>query len=598
MSTVDLKGLLSSASRDFVVSHSGDKVAVSSLLDKDLIIGLYFSAHWCPPCRGFTPVLAKVYNELKAQGKRFEVVFYSSDQGQAAFDEYHKEMPWLAVPFDDRACKEAASDAFKVEGIPTLVLLDGAGNVIDRDGRKVIMKKGAAGYPYRPDPEMQKRIDAEMKLLPQTVKDHRHPHPLPLVPKAYKGSFGCNGCGDEGEGWVYHCDACQYDLHPKCVETVKTERKHDLKELLGDTLMRGSGPNQQTFATAELTTDPDRLVGLYFSAHWCGPCRAMTPSLVQLYKDMAAAGKKLEIVFVSFDREQEAFDEYFAEMPWAALPFSNRDAARATAQRFKVSGIPAMALLDASGAQLLVDVREVVSRGVAGYPFKANPEAALKQAEAQAREDAEMLARPQTAKDYRHEHPLTLVHKDRFGCDGCRTAGSGWRYRCKECDFDMHAGCLADTRPEQKVDLAGLLGSEGRDYVIGAGGKQVPVASLVGDKDAVIGLYFSAHWCPPCRGFTPVLAKVYNELKEKSKKFEVVFFSSDRDQGSFDEYHKEMPWLAVPFADRDAKAKASGVFNVSGIPTLVLIDGQGNIITDDGRDAVVSRGADGFPFRD
>ncbi|EYC15574.1 hypothetical protein Y032_0036g3220 [Ancylostoma ceylanicum] len=24
-------------------------------------------------------------------------------------------------------------------------------------------------------------------------------------------------------------------------------------------------------------------------------------------------------------------------------------------------------------------------------------------------------------------------------------------------------------------------------------------------KDKVVGLYFSAHWCPPCRQFTPVL---------------------------------------------------------------------------------------------
>jgi nucleoredoxin len=30
----------------------------------------------------------------------------------------------------------------------------------------------------------------------------------------------------------------------------------------------------------------------------------------------------LEIVFVSCDEDQDAFDEYFKEMPWKALPFS------------------------------------------------------------------------------------------------------------------------------------------------------------------------------------------------------------------------------------------------------------------------------------
>jgi nucleoredoxin len=29
----------------------------------------------------------------------------------------------------------------------------------------------------------------------------------------------------------------------------------------------------------------------------------------------------LDIVFVSCDRDQSAFDEYFKEMPWKALPF-------------------------------------------------------------------------------------------------------------------------------------------------------------------------------------------------------------------------------------------------------------------------------------
>ena len=46
---------------------------------------LYFSAHWCPPCRGFTPELVKAYAKLKAAGRNFEVVFISSDRDPAGF---------------------------------------------------------------------------------------------------------------------------------------------------------------------------------------------------------------------------------------------------------------------------------------------------------------------------------------------------------------------------------------------------------------------------------------------------------------------------------------------------------------------------------
>ena len=44
-------------------------------------------------------------------------------------------------------------------------------------------------------------------------------------------------------------------------------------------------------------------------------------------------------------------------------------------------------------------------------------------------------------------------------------------------------------------------------------------------EDGVVGLYFSAHWCPPCQFFTPELVKYYEKLKAASKKFEVVFIS-------------------------------------------------------------------------
>ena len=69
------------------------------------------------------------------------------------------------------------------------------------------------------------------------------------------------------------------------------------------------------------------------------------------------------------------------------------------------------------------------------------------------------------------------------------------------------------------------------------------------------GLYFSAHWCPPCRGFTPSLAKFYQTMKEAGKKFEIVFISSDRDENDWQSYFNEMPWLALPFNEREKKVR-------------------------------------------
>merc|ERR1711939_247182 len=101
----------------------------------------------------------------------------------------------------------------------------------------------------------------------------------------------------------------------------------------------------------------------------------------------------------------------------------------------------------------------------------------------------------------------------------------------------------------------------------------------------VLAIYFSAHWCPPCRGFTPQLVETYNKLKAQGKDFEIIFASSDRDMKSFQEYFAEMPWLAIPQGDA-RKAELSKLFGVDGIPMLVVLDEERNVITTKGRGAV------------
>lgn len=47
-------------------------------------------------------------------------------------------------------------------------------------------------------------------------------------------------------------------------------------------------------------------------------------------------------------------------------------------------------------------------------------------------------------------------------------------------------------------------------------------------KSGMIALYFSGHFCAPCRQFTPLLKEFYEEVNEdEANKLEVIFVSLD-----------------------------------------------------------------------
>eukprot|EP00580_Thalassiosira_gravida_P016583 CAMPEP_0201663636 /NCGR_PEP_ID=MMETSP0494-20130426/5360_1 /ASSEMBLY_ACC=CAM_ASM_000839 /TAXON_ID=420259 /ORGANISM="Thalassiosira gravida, Strain GMp14c1" /LENGTH=1060 /DNA_ID=CAMNT_0048142267 /DNA_START=184 /DNA_END=3366 /DNA_ORIENTATION=+ len=90
----------------------------------------------------------------------------------------------------------------------------------------------------------------------------------------------------------------------------------------------------------------------------------------------------------------------------------------------------------------------------------------------------------------------------------------------------------------------------------------------------LVALYFSAQWCGPCRGFTPLLIEFYNVLKKvaPSHGLELVFVSSDQDEGQFQQYYGKMPFAALPFSNRSLAQQAKSIFGVRGIPSLVVVD--------------------------
>ena len=157
----------------------------------------------------------------------------------------------------------------------------------------------------------------------------------------------------------------------------------------------------------------------------------------------------------------------------------------------------------------------------------------------------------------------------------------------------LFAGILvAATTPHARAEVPEQIAEVFGERLVNAEGKQVSSADLAGKK---IGLYFSAEWCPPCRAFTPLLVNAYNELRAEGKPFEVIFVSHDRTARAMRNYMRgyEMPWLAVPFdsALRDALKQKH---NIRGIPTLVIVNDQGVVLSSNGRNEVTSRGAAAF----
>ena len=99
--------------------------------------GLYFSAHWCPPCQGFTPKLINFYNVVNKNNKQLEIIFVSSDKNESEFNEYYNSMPWLSIPFKDESIQNL-KETFEIMGIPTFLVFNSDGKLIDGKARTTV----------------------------------------------------------------------------------------------------------------------------------------------------------------------------------------------------------------------------------------------------------------------------------------------------------------------------------------------------------------------------------------------------------------------------------------------------------------------------
>ncbi|CAN6676137.1 unnamed protein product [Malus baccata var. baccata] len=371
-----LKTILAARSRDFVISNDGEKVPVSELEGK--IVGLYFSLSSYGPCVEFTPKLVEAHEKLKANGENFEIVLVPLDDDEESFKQYFEKMPWFSLPIGDKSVQKLAR-YFELSTLPTVVIIGADGKTLSENVADAIDEHGSLAYPFTPE---------------------------------------------------------------KFAELVEIEKAKEKAQTLESILISGDrnfviGKEGTQIPVTDLL---GKNILLYFSAHWCPPCRAFLPKLVEAYHEIKGKDDAFEVIFISSDRDQDSFDEFFATMPWLALPFGDSRKAFLS-RKFKVQGIPMLIAIGPTGQTVTKEARNLIMRhGANAYPFT---EERLKEIEAEFEEMAKGW--PEKLKSALHEkHELVLSKRTAFVCDGCEEPGEVWSFYCKECDFDLHPKCALE----------------------------------------------------------------------------------------------------------------------------------------------------------
>ena len=108
-------------------SLSGPKIKLSDLQGR--VVLLSFFASWCNPCMAALPDEKRLYERVRSQGVLFEIVGVSLDhsEGDARGTVIDKQIPWPVIWNAQNIAK-----VYRIESIPTFVLIDKAGDLAGR----------------------------------------------------------------------------------------------------------------------------------------------------------------------------------------------------------------------------------------------------------------------------------------------------------------------------------------------------------------------------------------------------------------------------------------------------------------------------------
>ncbi|MBF0501891.1 MAG: redoxin domain-containing protein [Candidatus Riflebacteria bacterium] len=108
----------------------------------------------------------------------------------------------------------------------------------------------------------------------------------------------------------------------------------------------------------------NKIVGIYFSAHWCNPCQAFTPKLVEFRN---ANRNAFEVVFVSSDENEDDKKAYMknTKMEWLTIKWGSPIVEKLK-RRYSIEGIPTLIIVGPDGRTISEEGRDEVENNASG----------------------------------------------------------------------------------------------------------------------------------------------------------------------------------------------------------------------------------------
>jgi nucleoredoxin len=400
-----------------------DAVTAASRLGGKRYLLLYFSAHWCPPCRAFTPRLSEFYSALKAKRDDFEAVFISADQDATDFEAYRREMPFPALdPFDNQELTEKIQQTYEVDGFPTLLVVDENGVVITREGREAVATDSTGErFPWKAR-ELSEVLDDDTPLLGLGMYPS---HTLGELRKAGVNTlafyFSASWCGP-----------CR-SFTPALVQVYEALRAtHTATEFIFVTLDREEGAFKSYFGHMPWKALPFK-----------------DPRIQELAKLMQVRGIPH---LVTFDLQQNAIinvnarnaaakDPKGTQFPWMPKPASAALSIDDEAVIEALSAGKAVILFNASNpksnATHIAEAKAVIDEFVS----------LAEESRARGTKVAFVTVGAGSAREMgkcADGHKLNASKAERNVCDGCGASGTVWE--CRACNVDFCNACYTENK--------------------------------------------------------------------------------------------------------------------------------------------------------